>query len=409
MEVKSHSWWAGTILRALKIIGSAAVVTFMVVALYQHFKARLVYPPGPDQEEYLAAGAAFVERFVFFWKSPVYGCWLGFFYVLSGKDLETTFYLEKAASVFLLSGLVGFLGSRLFDLRTGVLLGVWVLNCKYLLSEYNNSHTLTGCLFVASALCLLLPNRNARIPASLLLLFLSIKVRAEMWLPGFGVLAYLSVTHLRAQFGQPPFERLKGAWSLRFWVGCGAVVLVLMAVFSLRQGTEHKYGLINEAFAQNYAANYVERYDLSGRFPDPWAAAHEIMNGAMPGANTIVGAIELYPSAVLGHVLYNVRASIKAIPAASMGMDRPGLMVVAVALYLASFAYGKRPVSYLQRWEVLPEETRRLLVVWTLASLLLIVSTYIFRVAARYYIQTIPTQLMLIAFILRAAMNKMRP
>lgn len=395
-------------IKTLMTIGAAAIALSMGVTLYQRLKGRLEYPPGTDQEEYLAAGAGFVERFAFFWKSPVYSVWLGFFYVLSGKNLGTTFYLEKTVSVLLLSGLVGYLGYRLFDLRTGALLGIWILNCKYLLAEYNNSHTLTACLFVASALCLLLPNRNARIPASLLLLLLSVKVRSEMWLPMFGILAYLAITYLKPQVVQSLFKRPDGARVMKHWVGYGAVAVVLMALFSLRQGSEYKYDLINEAFAQNYGANYVDRYNLSNQYPNPWGAGHEIMAKTMPGANTLIGAITQYPSVIMEHVLYNVRVSIRAIPAASLGIDQPALMVIALALYIASFAFWKRPASYLQRWEAWPEETRRLLAVWALASLLLILNTYVFRVAARYYIQLVPAQLMVIAFVFRAAMNKMR-
>ncbi|MGH9848679.1 MAG: hypothetical protein ACREBD_02360 [Blastocatellia bacterium] len=395
-------------IKALMAIGVAAIALFVGVTLYQRLKGRLEYPPGPDQEEYLAAGVSFIEHFVFFWKSPVYSLWLGIFYILSGNNLEICFYLEKTVSVMLMSGSVGYFGWRLFDSRTGILLGVWVLNCKYLLSEHNNSHTLAACLFVAGALCLFLPNQNARVPVLLLLLFLSAQVRAEMWLPLLGVVVYLAATSLRLRAKPVSFKRLVTAQAAKYWISCGAVAAVLIVLFSLRQGSENKYDLINEAFAQNYGANYADRYNLSAQYPNPWGAGHEIMAKAMPGATTLIGAITQYPSATLEHILYNVRISIRAFPAASLGMDQPAMMAVLLALYVASFVFWKRPISYLQRWDALPEESRRLLIVWASASALLILNTYIFRVAARYYIQLIPAQLMLIAFALRAVMNKVR-
>lgn len=383
---------------------ACALIALGALASYQLFQ-RIPYPPGPDQEEYLAAGRGFAEHFVFFWKAPLYSVWLSVFHLLSGGDQRACFFLEKAVSVLLLALLVTYLGRQLFDVRTGLLLGVWVVNCKYLIWEVNNSHTLTACLLVAGALCLFLPNERARVPLALLAVFLSTQVRAEMRLVLAAMIAYVLWTWSRQWIKRTEARSSFSAGAWRWWAVSGATALALLLLFAARPGGEAKYELANEAFAQNFAANYVDRFGLHERYPHPWGAAHEIMDNVMPGASGLAGAFIKYPREVAAHLLFNIKVSLRALPANVLGVTNRWLMAAIFALYLISFWLWPQPRSYRAKWDALPKETRRLLIVWALGSSLLILNTYLFRVAARYYIQLIPLQTLLFVVALRAALE----
>lgn len=383
---------------------AGAMIALASLASYRLFQS-IPYPPGPDQEEYLAAGRSFAEHFVFFWKAPLYSAWLGIFHLLSGGNQQVCFFIEKAVSVLLLALLVAYLGRRLFDTRTGLLLGVWVVNCKYLIWEVNNSHTLTACLLVAGALCLFLPNQRARVPLALLAVFLSAQVRAEMMLPLAALIGYVLWSLGKRLIKRADAASIFDVHALRWWVGCGALALALLLLFASRQGGEAKYELANEAFAQNFAANYVDRFGLHERYPHPWGAAHEIMGNVMPGAQSLTEAVIHHPREVVAHVLFNVKISLRALPANVLGFTQRWLMAAIFVFYLASFWLWPQRDSYRARWAALPEETKRMLVVWALGSSLLVLNTYVFRVAARYYIQLIPVQTILIVFVLRAAVE----
>lgn len=386
------------------VAAACALIALASLASYRLFQ-RIPYPPGIDQEEYLAAGRSFAEQFVFFWKSPLYSAWLGIFHFLSGGNQEFCFFLEKAVSVLLLALLVAYLGRLLFDTRTGLLLGVWVVNCKYLIWEVNNSHTLTACLLVAGALSLFLPNERARVPLALLAVFLSTQVRAEMRLPLAAMIVYVLWSWGRGLIKQTGASSIFDARAFRWWAGCGAMALALLVLFATRPGGEAKYELANEAFAQNFAANYVDRFGLHERYPHPWGAAHEIMGNAMPGADGLIEAFVKHPREVAAHVLFNIKVSLRALPANVLGVTNRWLMAAVFALYLVSFWLWPQRESYRAKWTALPEETRRMLIAWALGSGLLILNTYLFRVAARYYIQLIPVQTLIIVGVLRAAVE----
>lgn len=368
--------------------------------MYFDLANKGIYPPGPDQEEYLASGVAATEKGVFFWKAPLYSAWMGAFYLIGGKDLRICFFLEKTVSVLLLASLTGYLVVKLFDKRTGILAAIWVLNCRYLLQEPNNSHTLTACLLVASAIILLTMNEVIRIPASLLFIFFSTLVRSEMWLPLIGILICLAVSGRQVLFGGRLAELYLRRQMLISWIFCCAIGLLLSILFSFRQGGEERYGLIDEAFAQNFAANYVERRHLLSQYPHPWGAAHEITNLAMPGVKTLIDAVTLYPSEVLAHILFNVKVSIKAVPSMLAGVESFWIMTITIVIYISSYLIANG--SYPTGWKTLASDNRRLLVIWGLSCLLLILNSYIFRVAARYYIQLIPAFLIIVMFLLRA-------
>jgi hypothetical protein len=370
--------------RALAVGLSISACLAVGWLLYLKLPGYVSYPPGPDQEEYLRAGVTAAERGVFFWKAPLYSLWLSLFYTLSGADPERSFYLEKAASIALLAGLTGFLARRIFDLGATVLATVWVLNCKYLLQEPNNSHTLTACLFTLGAVLVVRAAPGARLPLLLLVTYLATLVRAEMRLPLAAIIAWALLSILKPSLAGGSAGEL---FSVRATVLCAAIAIVIGSLFVLRADNESRYLLADEAFAQNFAANYVERLELSEQYPNPWGEAHAIMQLAMPGARTLTEAIIRYPAEVLRHAFYNVKVSIRAVPAAILGWKSKVVMALALMLYGCLCLFRRnREIG----WYALDDDQRRMLIVWGMASGLLVLNTYLFRSAARYYIQLIP-------------------
>lgn len=374
------------------VLSCSIVMTLIIgVALYHDLVQRVAYPPGRDQEDYLASGTAVVENFVFFWKAPLYSIWLGIFYMLSGKNLELCFYLEKTISILILAGLTGYLVKRLIDTRTGLLATIWVLNCKYLIIEQNNSHTLTAGLFTLGAISVISVESAARIPVLLLVLYLSTLVRSEMKLTLLVVVLFCLISAVRNMFRKSGGGPLLDKRSLTACVVCGVIAISLATLITLRPGSENMYPLIDEAFTQNFAANYVDRCRLADQYPRPWQSSRNIMRKVMPGANTMFDAITKYPSLVYEHILYNAKISIRGVPASVLGLDRLWLMAGAFVLYLASYLVWRREGSSLRGWESLSVDSKNLLIVMALSGSTLIVSTLLFRAAARYYIQLVPT------------------
>lgn len=378
--------------RALAVGLSISACLAVGWLLYLKLPGYVSYPPGPDQEEYLRAGVTAVERGLLFWKAPLYSLWLGLFYMLSGADLERCFYLEKAASIALLAGLTGYLAGRIFDLSAAMLAAIWVLNCKYLLQEPNNSHTLTACLYTLGAVLVVRGAPGARLPLLLLATYVATLVRAEMRLPLAAIVALALLSILKPSLAGGSARKL---FSVRATALCALVAIAIGSFFVLRADNESRYPLADEAFAQNFAANYVERRQLTAQYPNPWGEAHTIMQLAMPGATTLTEAIIRYPMEALHHAFYNVKVSIRAVPAAILGWKSRTVMVLALILYgcLCLFRRNTRV-----GWYGLDDDQRRMLIIWVMASGLLVLNTYLFRSAARYYIQLIPILILGVLF-----------
>lgn len=370
-------------------IAGALLIALLAVTAYREIALRGAASLGPDQEEYLASGAAAYEKQVFFWKAPLYSLWLAAFYRISGGDAAFYPSLEKAISVLLLALMTGALSWRLVDARTGLLAIFWVLQCKYLVAEPNNSHTLAAILFALSGICLLALRPAYRLPASLFALYLSTQVRAEMRLVLLVMIGSL-ICHAA-------FERLvkKRRSSLAeaggVWWGVGlTLALSLSLLFQARQGSESRYPLIDEAFAQNFAANYVERNHLQDRYPSPWKSCHEIWRAVLPGTEGMLGAFRTFPGIVAAHIRYNVEVSLRAIPASVLGINRKGLWLLVVALYLASYWLRWTAPSCEAGWSRLSRDQKRQLGMLAFSTIALVLNTWLFRAAARYYIQLIP-------------------
>lgn len=389
-------------LQRLAPIPAVGLFLTFVVVLNRDLPGRLLYPPVADQQFYLSGGKALAEHFIFLWRAPVYSVWLGGLYLLSGSNLTKTFYVEKIVSVILLALLTARLGYELFDLRTAVLLGVWVLNCKYFLLETNSSHTLAASLWVVSALFLCAPNARVGVPFAFLTLFLSTQARSEMWIPLLAVAAWLGARCIQLKLKQPRGDHRRAFWqSYAYWIVAIISIAALSLLFSARSSPPEEHRLA-VAFGQNFSANYVERLNLQQRFPDPWREWQQVWAEALPNAATPLAALRLYPAELFRHFLYNVKLLARAFPANVVAFDRPVLMALVLLIYLASYGLWGSTKGYLGKWKSLSDEARLRLIVWAVALFALIPISLVLRVAARYYIQLIPIQLLAVAFVTQA-------
>jgi hypothetical protein len=402
-------------------LGVIIALTFLTVGLLHYrLPARLPYPPYSDQTMYLAAASYFARHFIFFWRSPLYGAWIGVFYLVSGCDPQLCFYLEKFASLVVLSLSVACLGYHLFDIRSGLLMGFWTLNCKYVVLETNGSHALAATLFALSLNCLLLRNQAARIPAALLLMFLSTQVRSEMWVPFLGIVAYLAARSVRKRLSGQGQEFFVTSRMRHYWIICSVIGLGSIMLFNARPSPKEPHRL-SEAFAMNFALNYIDRHHLSARNSLTETDWRYIWVNALPGVSRSADAIELdreelhpftavrkYPGEMLNHVAYNLRLAAIAFPAAFLAFDRRGLMLLVVLGYLLSLVFFNEPDDRPDKWNSLSREFRHFLLTWSIAICLLVPISLLLRVAARYYIQLIPIQITAATLIIRAALNKIR-
>src|SRR4051812_29459938 len=162
-----------------------------MLALHAHLRSyrELSYPPGPDQSNYLNEAPQFQRHLLLDPKVPLYTVWYSLFYA-TAPNLYWCFYIERYALILLISVLVAFLGYRLFDHRTSLMLGFATLNAKYLVVEPNGSNGLAAAMTVAAALCLT-SRKSLRWPGAILFLYLSMLARPEMIIPLGLMLIYL--------------------------------------------------------------------------------------------------------------------------------------------------------------------------------------------------------------------------
>lgn len=381
------------------------LVLLLSIGLQRDLQTKLSYPTGGDQDTYLVAGKASVEQLTFQWRSPLYSAWLGAFYLLSGRGLAQAFYLEKRASVLILSLLVAILGYLIIDARTGLLMGIWILNAKYFVNESNGSHALVASLFTMSLLFLLSSNESARLPVALLTLFLTTLVRIEMWLPFVTVLVILALFLIRGwSKSRLVIRRQLGVF--RYWVCSITLAVCLSIFFSIRAGF-YEPPIPNHAFIQNFSVNYIERKNLLGRYPEPWGSVQKVWEEALPGATNAVSALKLYPGEVAAHVLYNVKLMVQALPASVLAFERRWLMLTVICLYLLSYFLGKQSDGPEENLEFRFGQSGGYLLIWIGALFWLVLITLIYRVAARYYIPLLPALLTLMMIGIRPVIDQL--
>jgi hypothetical protein len=351
------------------------------------------------------AGKEFIEEALFQWRAPFYSVWIGLFYLLSGKVLQSCFFLEKHFSVFLLSLLVACLGRKLFDTRTGLLMGIWVLSCKYFIIEANGTHAMVASLYVISMLSLSIRNQYARLPIALFPVFLATQVRVDMWVP----LITIVVTIILVLFRRLSSQSIKQAFakpSIPYWTGCLVLCVVISVLFASRPGSIEP-PIAGQAFVSNFAVNYVERMNLGDRYPQPWYAVDQILKEAVPGASDTWTTIKMYPFEVKAHVKYNLKLILRALGANVLALDNPLWLLAAALMYFGSYTIGQKPGDYLEKWKAECRNSGPLIVIWFSALCWIIPMTMIFRAAARYYIPLIPLQICIFLFVTRALMNRL--
>jgi len=170
----------------------------------------------------------------------------------------------------------------------------------------------------------------------------------------------------------------------------------------------------------NFAMNYVDRHHLSAELlgNDGWK---RVWADALPGVAKAGDAVEIdaseiqlfaavrrYPREMINHVGYNIRLAVLALPAVFLAFDRQGMMIFIFVGYLCLLAFLKDEDVRADRWNFLPQESRHLVIIWSLAICLLVPISLVLRVVARYYIQLIPIQIIAAVFLLRAACRKVR-
>lgn len=415
-------------IRSLQRIGRLPQFSNLVLVLsllcyiglfHTNLVERLPYPPKSDQTMYLAGGQQFAEEHLFFWRSPLYSLWMGIFYISSGHDPKVCFYLEKYVSMALLGVAIAYLGKRLFDFRTGLLMGIWALNCKYLVIETNGSHVFAAVLFTASLISLTLANKNARLPFAVLLLLLSTQARSEMWIP-FAVFAgVVMALYLKSLIGQKRSKLMFNLGSGRYWVISLVIGASFFLLFSLRMGPPESHRF-SEAFAMNFAMNYADRCNLR-----PVSRGDEldwmgIWVKVFPGVSSSAGAIRedrgeihpfkavtRYPREVLAHIRYNLKLFVRALPATILAFDRRFLAAAVLMIYLISYVIWKGNGAWQGSWSAFLKEDRCLIAALALAIFTLIPVSFILRVVSRYYLQLMPTLMISVVIVLRAVARKL--
>jgi hypothetical protein len=290
------------------------------------------------------------------------------------------------------------LGGRLFGATTAILLGAWVMNCKYLLEETNGSHVLAAALWAGGAFALASSLRRRR-ELGLTLLFLTTQVRYDMRAPFALAVVFLAAHDWKdaARREKDERKRLAASWS--------STVLVCACLWAgLHAHTDRDMpNRLSVAFRQSFAVTYAERHQLLERFPDAWHTWPAIWDEALPGAPDVPSALRKYPGALLGHVVYQAALSLRVLPAMVLAFDRPLAMLLLVASYLGVSGWqglGRR----------VPRGAAGLRDAATagLALLVLVPVSCLIRVAARNYVQLIPLELVAAVVVLHAGLTAVR-
>jgi hypothetical protein len=357
----------------------------------------LPYPPHSDQDNYLAAGRSAAEG-TLSERAPLYSLWMAAFYEVGNRDLRRTFQVEKLGGTLLLAVATALLSWHLEGGAAGILAGAWVMNCKYLLQETNGSHTVAAALWAGGLLALSSSIRARRV-LGLTLLFLTTQVRLDMRAPFALAVAFLAArdwADVARQAEPGGGRRVALSWSSTALV-CG----LLWAGLHFRTDRDIPDRL-SVAFRQSFALTYAERHHILHQFPNPWNRWPAIWDEALPGAPDVASALRKYPYALLGHVAYQARLSLRVVPAMVLAFEIPLLMLLLVPSYLGCSSGRGREASA-------PSSRRSGDAAVAAAALLVLVPvSCIIRVAARNYIQLIPLELLAIVLILRWGLRNVR-
>jgi len=371
------------------LLASACVV----LTLGQHLGPLrdLPFPPGLDQDWYLAAARDFADSRLFMWRAPLYSAWLGGVYVFTGRDFEACFYLDKTLTVGLMAFVTACLVWRLCGFLPALATCLWTLELRYLLRETNSSHTFAA-LLVGVALLALLSRPDVGWPWALFALFLGACARRELIAP----LALLIVVGLALCWRSEATGGARGVW--RHWLLCGLMAAGLWGLFRGRPSHVEKdyFGVL---LFQQFSVNYVERHNLHQEFPDKWLAFRELIPRYFPDVEGPVDMIRKHPDELLRNVIYNGRSAPRALLASVFGLEHFAAVVAAVVGVIC--VGGRSPL-------LVADHGLRNLAVWTLALHVIVPVNLMFRVISRYNFVLVPTHIAWVFILGRIAIRRFR-
>src|ERR1044072_7771471 len=251
-----------------RLLLSIITVVVLAAAMFGlHAQLRnypeLKYPPEPDQINYLDEAPAFHDHLLVDPKVPLYTVWFSLFYATT-PNLYWSFYVEHYALVLLLSVLMAFLGYRLFDCRTGMMLGLATLNAKYFVLAPNGCNGLAAAMVAAAALCLT-SKKSLRWPAAILFLFLSMLARAAMLIPVALVCASLLVKAVVWFRARRQSAKLSASHWYQ-WAGALLIIVSLTAFVKTHSNVSAPWSTSYASFC-SVAVNYINSDNLRQRYP----------------------------------------------------------------------------------------------------------------------------------------------
>ncbi len=371
----------------------------------------LHYPTATDQDGYLESGRVFADQHVVRWITPIYSIWMGGFYLLNSKDMESTFWSEKFVSVLIFAILAAWLGWKLFGPALGLLMGLWTLNCRYMVLEAAGTHALATSVAILGALCFFLPRKNLRLPAATFLLFLATQVRQDMWAPFLTFCFALAILFLRDVWkGKLRLNSLERA-SVLPWIAALVLSASVYTALALHS-TPRRPNRIGDTFGQYYAYQYVQRNALQSKFTDPMNQWLDIIKESMPDLAdpSLISPLAVarrHPSELIAHVTFNAKTAIMALPAMIAGLIHPLLFsVISIGLVLFCILTRLRELPQKSQSKV-DFETRKHVLVWVLALASLIPVALLMAPAARTLIPIIPAEMIVTIFIVSQVLIKL--
>lgn len=387
-----------TLRRFLLSVATVLVLAAAMLVLHSRLRSYtgLDYPPGPDQINYLNNAPLFHQYLLVDPKVPLYTVWFSLFYA-TAPNLYWSFYIERYALILLMSVLMAFLGYRLFDRRTGLMLGLAALNAKYFVLESNGSNGLAAAMIVAAALCLT-SRKSLRWPAAIFFVFLSMLARPEMVIVLGLVMVYL-LWKVIVWFRRERHESRKPPKPNWYQWACLAVIVASMTVFVKTHANVAAPWSPSYAYFAAFAVNYAKRANLLDKYPEAFSQSGEIIREVMPKVTEpvsprahplrgIIQAWTLYPKECLSNTAYNVKMAAITLPPIMLGVSSRLFMLIAIAAWIGSYFFVRG--SNRENFAQTPASIWQDLIALAVANLSLIGVTLFFLVMWRYYFPLLP-------------------
>lgn len=375
-------------------------VVILAISIYYGIDSILLikYPPGMDQDGYLLAGKEFSEKFILMWRAPLYSMWMGVVYYICEYDMRLAFYVEKILSIIILSSLIGVMIKRLIGGWAGVVSAAWTWNLKYLLTETNGSHAAAASMFTLAIISLSIVDKYIRILLVFYFLYLSAMCRSEMWvvliLTGMLFIGYWLKRNAGYVSLIAGLKNIPG----KYWILTLALLCMSISMNVMRM-SKPEQDRLSVAFMQNFVVTYVEREGLKDKYQDAWISWQAVLAEVMPNAATPYNAIKYYPSDIVNHFIYNVRLSIKALPATAFAFNSNIVAAFTFILLILTILSG----GFFSQDQYLNSGSLYLVAIVLVSACILVPISIVLRVAARYYIQLIPVMIFISTVLIRYA------